>query len=1832
MELIQRAIRGDLAGVETLIQKGVSVNTKNRCNQTALYFACEKGHTNVVQYLLDGGASVSLGAKPLIAAVRNNHYECAELLLQHHATVHCTNTNGESPMTVAVQKRHYSIMLLLLQYGTSPVLLGVGEVALQLLKHAKLEHAKVVQKLIDLNVIKLTSENIFLAAFGFAFRRGSLELAERMLSNHSYPKVDQLYPDAAYYSAKNNWPTLLSKLFEKGVNINALTDGHTPLYAACKEGHETVVTLLLNNGADPNVKNELRAAALRDFSFPLQAAVQRGNAVIFNMLLQKGAKLDQPEEPLLHTACSTATIERKTDEAAETKSAEKTLSIVTLLLQQGVNINAVSDKGDTALYRACASQQLEVVQSLLKAGADVNLTSNRCYPLIAACDSGNVKLIRLLVSAGADVKCSNSSNETCLHVLIDAYSPTTDSQKHAVGDSKEDVVNVVKTLLEVGADVNAVSLQKETALYQASNAGHEDIVRLLLAAGAETNGSSTHRPLYAACEHDYIEIVDLLLQFGADSNVSQIPKSSFLRIEKTARVVSSSSLPICCAVMKGCEDIVKLLLKHGADVNKKDQNGKSALIYVVKLFTSQRCEPPHVLNPLPEEMHLAIFKSVLLAGGDVTVSFGYDDLSPLHIASSVGMCDVIMELMQRGANCNQLTSKGASALDLACKNGHEAALELLLKNGAKPDGKTVSTPPYSNMRSYYESHSMPPLCTAAKDGSEVMVKMLLNHGANVNASNKKGDTALHLATSNTVIATLLNAGANVNARNDDGETALSVVCEKRQADANVVELLLKFGADPNIRFLLHNACTKNDTDTVKLLVAYGADANIVKESTYSSFVMKNMFPLIEPSPLCIACRNGNVAIVEFLLKTGANVAFADRNGSTALHIAIDREKHVQQVNSDNSEEFDPIVTLLLQRDAPVNVVSDKGETPLYMACKKGLAGVVKQLLDCRADVGFTTRNSNKYSLLIACEKKFRDIAVMLLDRGANTNVNKDFETPLKFASANGDAELVKKLIHHGADVNQMQNISDTALHVAVVQCKGVENKAFVNIVQRLLTSRAGPNALNQKHETPLYLACRPTHDDVNLDIVQALLKHGADPNACPLSGRRKSLSLSSYYMYDVDEVLPPLSAASRCGNTALVILLIKYGATVDHRTELGRTPLHYAIDIDSDRFTGHLESSKRNTSTVKILLSSGADANVMDETGASPLYLACERGKREIVELLLSHSANPNVKGTNKYPMHAACRRQHYDLVTLLLECEADISVRDQHGKTALHCVLESRYHHCSQSADETILGPVQLLLDGGADVNIMSEYGETAFYVACSMGLTSIVAKMLVYGAKVNGISGKKPPLVVACRNKHVSVVQLLLSNGANPDVLEAEEDECGLALPLHIAAANGSIEIVELLLKHGSDVNITDADGNTALYDGIEHSYRTATLRYSDKIKATSNAKSVVDILLENRADVNILNKCGETPLYRAVSMGLLDVVSKMLQTYGGNPNTPSPYKNTLVAACEKRNVELVDVLLKNGADPNLASERHQYSSSICRLPLCVAVKQGTSDEIITLLIKAGASVNATDRECKTALCIATEIMTNRYGYPSAYNKLSTIRLLLEHGADLNVLMPNGRSLLHVVVSTIATTKGREHQTHFIELLQLMVKHGAILSDSFSHLAQHASHESQRVLKDLATFSGRHEFIVDLFRVGTGLQLIAKCCNSVATRPGEVTSIRLCQAAVLAGYTPSVAELQSLQLAAASEHAGGVLLGQLVNWLNEDRQRVPSLLRQCRVVIRRQLSSAVQHRSILTSINELPLPNILKRYLQFEGTLTEVDLSVNKEPCGEESSTENRHQLASQ
>ena len=552
-------------------------------------------------------------------------------------------------------------------------------------------------------------------------------------------------------------------------------------------------------------------------------------------------------------------------------------------------------------------------------------------------------------------------------------------------------------------------------------------------------------------------------------------------------------------------------------------------------------------------------------------------------------------------------------------------------------------------------------------------------------------------------------------------------------------------------------------------------------------------------------------------------------------------------------------------------MSSKGKTPLYVACEKGLVGVVKQLLECKADVGLTKRNWNKYPLMIASRRKFTDIAVTLLDRGADANVSDDkYQTPLKLASANGDVVLVKRLLDCGANVNEMQDISDTALHVAVVPRRGLRNEAFVNIVHMLLKSGAKPNALNYVRKTPLYFACTSTDAVVgpNVDIVKMLLEHGADPNIWPRT-------TSSSWLHGC--VLPPLSLAAICGNSELATLLIKYGSMVDGRDDCGRTALHFSVDYDDTRRLGleRSESVKRYISTAEVLLSDGADINAMDTDGTSPLYLACETGESEIAEFLLSRGAKPDADDLHlrKFPIHIAAVNDNSELVELLLKHGANIDVTDTDGITALHYAVEHYRSRVTSSPPGSKVmhsniskSVVDILLENKADVNKVNNSGETPLYRAVSRGLLDVAINMLqVYGANPNKGSLDKSPLVAACRHS-VELVDTLLQHEADPNLASTSWDPDSKRIyPLFAAVGKGRTDIVTSLLNAGADVNVVNDEGKSVVCFAAETLIND---RHHQSMEEIRNNFATIYILLQHGASFNMLMPDGRSPLYLAVT----------------------------------------------------------------------------------------------------------------------------------------------------------------------------------------------------------------------------------------------------------------------------------------------------------------------------------------------------------------------------
>jgi len=231
--------------------------------------------------------------------------------------------------------------------------------------------------------------------------------------------------------------------------------------------------------------------------------------------------------------------------------------LLCLALCSSMTVFSDLSQKDEALFQAIDLMDLEAVEEALANGADVNVINDigGDMPLQSAERKGHAEIVELLIDNGARIDVFGTfTNETILHSAV--------IHKH---------IEIVKLLLARGADVNVQDMYLKTPLHKAAEFGYIAIAQLLIENGADVN--AIHKfgetALYEAIKSSYfqairsVKMVELLLDHGVDVN---------------AIVCDEKKLtPLLWAVIQRQKEIVKLLLKRGADRKAVDIDGNTAL-------------------------------------------------------------------------------------------------------------------------------------------------------------------------------------------------------------------------------------------------------------------------------------------------------------------------------------------------------------------------------------------------------------------------------------------------------------------------------------------------------------------------------------------------------------------------------------------------------------------------------------------------------------------------------------------------------------------------------------------------------------------------------------------------------------------------------------------------------------------------------------------------------------------------------------------------------------------------------------------------------------------------------------------------------------------------------------------------------------------------------------------------------------------------------------------------------------------------------------------------------------------------------------------------------
>lgn len=331
----------------------------------------------------------------------------------------------------------------------------------------------------------------------------------------------------------------------------------------------------------------------------------------------------------------------------------------------------------------------------------------------------------------------------------------------------------------------------------------------------------------------------------------------------------------------------------------------------------------------------------------------------------------------------------------------------------------------------------------------------------------------------------------------------------------------------------------------------------------------------EWTALMISCFAGREDVVNLLLNANADTNIQRGDGLTALYIA-------------SQEGHSEVVSLLLKANANPNLRDDNGITALLIATEHGHSDVVCQLLKVSAALDPQTDDDLAAALLLASQKGHVEVVSMLLPFIATPDHQTDSgDTALFAASQNGHSDVVSLLLNAGADPDVQCENDVTALYIA-------STNGHTEVVRLLLEVKC--SLCTDSGYTPLSAASQNGHSEIVLLLLVAIVEQYQDDGETYVNQQDENGSTALMLAHPHPDI---------------VQLLLRHGANPNIQDDEHWTALMFACQ------DGYLE-------TVEVLLVSSADPNLQNDLGETACILANYHGYHDIVQLLITGRMDSN--------------------------------------------------------------------------------------------------------------------------------------------------------------------------------------------------------------------------------------------------------------------------------------------------------------------------------------------------------------------------------------------------------------------------------------------------------------------------------------------------------------------------------------------------------------------------------------------------------------------------------
>lgn len=953
---------------------------------------------------------------------------------------------------------------------------------------------------------------------------------------------------------------------------------------------------------------------------------------------------------------------------------------------------------------------------------------------------------------------------------------------------------VLRALIEAGADTSIREHTGCTPLHLSALDGHCEVAEVLLANGSDPSlvDDGGRTPSHRAAKENQCDMLHVLAAAGDDLSAVDSDGNSLLHAaasggarETFEMLVSTRAgilrwrndagwTPLHVAVVQSSVEMVKHILDVAASHQFQDtsfdidsarsDDGATSLIHAARVGSREAVEllldygaNIHTIDHLEcTALHSAVaggytqlVRDLIHRGADINARHRGCALYAVLDAIHFGYTETFEALLEGGARLSDVTTdEGYTALHLAAYEGHLGLLRLLLNKDLSLD---INTPSLDGTT---------PLIIATGAGRVDAVRMLLDHGANASTSDCAGWTPLHWAVNRNrprIVRMLLEHGADPLAESADGDDAVSLA-----------------------------SMSLTGVDLDEMMMVFSRDIEGLYRRSPSKIALKQ---------LLLAAESWNLDLITALVEGGdANVNSGDEDGYTSLLFASENGRH-------------DAVELLIRLGAEVNAKNAAGESSIWLASRYGHETIVRTLMENGADLN-SSDELEQTAISAAAEGGHLRVVEILLEKGADIRTRTCYGKTAHMLAANGghDAVVHVLLAHETKDLPQLPfDLPEVSL--ALTREYGPQR------AMHIVDSSGGGS----------FLGHGP--DSESREFPQSAIQSmaSARENAShEIHGIHRIHGGIGVYGSDGDEKensesKDSLVTMAETGMNAAVYRLIRAGCALDQKDRRGYLALGAAA------VNGHV-------STIRTLLDHGFDPDLQDGQGRTALWWAAYDGRCEVAKLLMDAGANINIVDyvTLTSPLMAAAYRGHIKILDLLLMAGAEKELTEIHGLSALG--LATGFRH---------LEVVKHLLESGVNVECGPNSETTPLSTAVDRGEAKIVRLLLEAGAVTRTWAGSRSLLCVAAQRGHEDVVKILIEHGAEVDHV----DDAGWT-PLFYAASLGRGMVVRALIEMGcADVKHRDKTNWTAQsvakvrgHEGVAAQLRHASRLRNDAAAASS------------------------------------------------------------------------------------------------------------------------------------------------------------------------------------------------------------------------------------------------------------------------------------------------------------------------------------------------------------------------------------------------------------